>query len=586
MNSLRIFFAMLVAGNCLLIQAEDLLVSIDHLIKVVNDKSGCAKENWASSIDNTCICCIVKNAQSVFDGKKKATDLINECLKSNKCDSRSIKRLVGDLEQGPGVNEEAFNKQFIRYIYDRSVIIKDIHLPGALLDKHGNLTENAAKDLIVTAAKEGKLNDPVFKDPSCTITVKDMVAEKSEAPWGTLQLFAIQSACGGPGGPKANFVLKEMPANQHPESSGGEVHRLIQGATSKTLGSVIFPHKTKNLPQLVFPIAYLSYESGKKRHTLSLMATAPGIQLMSMIKSFAKNPNDPDIMRVARAYFETGRQMANFYQAFKSHDAAPGKLPKGIAHGDLHAGNIFFNPTDSQITLIDDERVANSLDNPTSCCEDIAFLLIKSLFVMKWTVKSVQNFPYKEWLELTIPSFIGGFLSAYPKAEVKNMYDALEQCLTTYKDPKTDQVWYTDKKNLGFALKDILDPIFKRLDEWTNKPFIASNIDVNARDEGGKTMLFDAVLRERLVMLPLIDAGADVNARDKHGNTPLHDAAYFGKPNAIRILAAAGADLNAEDLNGHTPLDKAIANNQKEAVDTLMKLGAKKHSKKKQEVKK
>ena len=73
---------------------------------------------------------------------------------------------------------------------------------------------------------------------------------------------------------------------------------------------------------------------------------------------------------------------------------------------------------------------------------------------------------------------------------------------------------------------------------------LKKGVDVNARDDDGRTPLFyaDAEAAELL-----IKAGADVNARDNDGQTPLFHAYADAE-----VLIKAGADVNAVDKEGNS----------------------------------
>ena len=63
---------------------------------------------------------------------------------------------------------------------------------------------------------------------------------------------------------------------------------------------------------------------------------------------------------------------------------------------------------------------------------------------------------------------------------------------------------------------------------------------------------------EKLHELIERNRGEVINARDKHDHTPLNMAAYWGNPEAAKVLLAAGANPSNPDVNGHTPLHHAV----------------------------
>ncbi len=70
--------------------------------------------------------------------------------------------------------------------------------------------------------------------------------------------------------------------------------------------------------------------------------------------------------------------------------------------------------------------------------------------------------------------------------------------------------------------------------------------------------------------------GADPSQPDSGGTLPLHAAAYFGATEVVRILVEdAGIDVNSKDRRtGYTALHLAAQEGHKETVDLLLRLGA------------
>jgi ankyrin repeat protein len=55
--------------------------------------------------------------------------------------------------------------------------------------------------------------------------------------------------------------------------------------------------------------------------------------------------------------------------------------------------------------------------------------------------------------------------------------------------------------------------------------------------------------------LALINAGADLNFKYNDGSTPLHAAAFFCRPDLVKILLDDGADKNTKNTYQNTPLE-------------------------------
>lgn len=95
------------------------------------------------------------------------------------------------------------------------------------------------------------------------------------------------------------------------------------------------------------------------------------------------------------------------------------------------------------------------------------------------------------------------------------------------------------------------------LEEWeaTGKLLMEVGSDVEARDQTGRTVLFDwteqlimghgdTTRMDRFVSL-LLEYGANPNATDNAGNTALHQyRAWNQYPEVVRLLTSAGADIN------------------------------------------
>lgn len=97
---------------------------------------------------------------------------------------------------------------------------------------------------------------------------------------------------------------------------------------------------------------------------------------------------------------------------------------------------------------------------------------------------------------------------------------------------------------------DLLDCCFK------------ANLDLNARDNEGKTPLF--FVRSFYMTEKLVKKGADVNARDNKGRTCLHNAVCLQDDVMIKTALFAGVDYNIQDNDGKTAAELATDDKTKE----------------------
>ena len=107
------------------------------------------------------------------------------------------------------------------------------------------------------------------------------------------------------------------------------------------------------------------------------------------------------------------------------------------------------------------------------------------------------------------------------------------------------------------------------------KQYLADGVDVNAKDDWGKTPLHStAEMRRKEIAELLIANGADVNAKDSWGITPLHYATANDQKETVELLIAEGAEVNVKDKYDGTPLHSATANDHKEIAELLISKGA------------
>lgn len=113
---------------------------------------------------------------------------------------------------------------------------------------------------------------------------------------------------------------------------------------------------------------------------------------------------------------------------------------------------------------------------------------------------------------------------------------------------------------------------------------LKANVDVDARDDGGRTPLHTAAVRDApKAMATLVKHRADTGARDKFDQTPLCLAACSAGAAAIDVLHAAGVDLNLRtsielpylpDHEDWSALDFASNEGNEAALRALVRHGA------------
>jgi len=105
--------------------------------------------------------------------------------------------------------------------------------------------------------------------------------------------------------------------------------------------------------------------------------------------------------------------------------------------------------------------------------------------------------------------------------------------------------------------------------------FIKAGIDINAKEEDGRTSLLIAAEKGDAGMAALLaDNGADANARDADGYTALMYAAYKGNLEMAELLLKHGADVHAKDKDGWTALRFALLQGKNQVADVLKKHGS------------
>ncbi|EAX98225.1 hypothetical protein TVAG_010000 [Trichomonas vaginalis G3] len=105
--------------------------------------------------------------------------------------------------------------------------------------------------------------------------------------------------------------------------------------------------------------------------------------------------------------------------------------------------------------------------------------------------------------------------------------------------------------------------------------FLAQGVNINSRDQLGRTALHIATLYNNIESLELlISKGIDINGKDEFGRTAVYFAAENNLVDILKVLFSHGADINAVNTTKRSALHVATLNRCKEAIEFLVSHGA------------
>ena len=109
------------------------------------------------------------------------------------------------------------------------------------------------------------------------------------------------------------------------------------------------------------------------------------------------------------------------------------------------------------------------------------------------------------------------------------------------------------------------------IDENRIQSLIDSGLNINRRDDKGRTLLFVLSAKKRIESIKiLIKNGIDINAEDNYGKTVLSEAVDRVDGMMIRFLIGAGASINHVNSSGRTVIQDAALEENEKVFNILM----------------
>ena len=135
----------------------------------------------------------------------------------------------------------------------------------------------------------------------------------------------------------------------------------------------------------------------------------------------------------------------------------------------------------------------------------------------------------------------------------------MEKNINNIKDEKGESLLHTAAHS---GKREIMELLLQR------------GADINAKDNGGKTILFVLAFHGHTVAMKWLvnELGVPVDTTDNNGWTPMCKAAQVGQVESIECLASLGAKVNADV--SPLPLEIAVVYDQVESIKRLKQLGA------------
>lgn len=166
---------------------------------------------------------------------------------------------------------------------------------------------------------------------------------------------------------------------------------------------------------------------------------------------------------------------------------------------------------------------------------------------------SIAQAKYIRYIEEIFPEFgaLGTFSTEKSsKAQLNDEFTALGANVSTMAYDTSGIEWQAQSDQYYFASIGKIEEIQKMI--------ASDSIDLDAKDEEGRTMLHWAVDRSQIAVVELlVKHEADINIQDQDGMTCLHYAVNCENIELAMLLVNNGASVDVADQDGETPLSLA-----------------------------
>jgi hypothetical protein len=331
-------------------------------------------------------------------------------------------------------------------------------LPKApMLPKDGVLTDRFVIEIMGALIREGQLDLPdALMDWTLArqcFTAKTLGENAKGVHSG--QLFAISynhnCLAAGLDDWRPLYILKETKKGK---AEIAHLDRIKKSALSaekvptKELMMATREPASHLMARITFEDLHFLFKTHGKKRYFSLLQTARGRSLHSILADFGQEiefltreeiAQSVEYKKMQRVFYRVGFSMSKLHQknAIIKKDSDV-KIGKTYIHGDFHAQNIFYDATTEELTLIDNETFAMSLDHRTSGVNDIVdlYLLhsVKTIahrFARKMLVNDDFGIDDITWHGLW-QSLLLGYVEAFENSNEADLYEVYDELIRKF----------------------------------------------------------------------------------------------------------------------------------------------------------